>query len=174
MHIHQAGTLSLSASIIAIGAFDGVHLGHQTIIREMVEQSKHLNVPSVIYTFDPPPRVYFKNATPLSSIEEKFDKIVKLGVDHVIVANFNAQYLNRSVQHFMEELSSLNPQEIIVGNDFRFGNNRSGSIEHLKRSFTVRVIEKICCDKGRVISSTRIRELLLNGENEEVHTLLNG
>ncbi|WP_216828054.1 FAD synthetase family protein [Alkalihalobacterium elongatum] len=174
VHIHQAETLSLNASIVAIGAFDGVHLGHQAVIRKMIEKSLLLKIPSVVYTFDPPPRVYFNNTKQLTSIKEKIEKISLLGVDHVVVARFDYHYLNRSVDQFINELFALNPKEIIVGDDFRFGKGRNGGIEDLKRVFQVKVIEKICCEKGRVISSTRIREMLLNGENEEVEALLNG
>lgn len=61
---HTEGSLKLSGSVVAIGAFDGVHQGHQAVIRKAVERSKVLGVPSVVYTFDPPPRLYFQGVGP--------------------------------------------------------------------------------------------------------------
>lgn len=173
MAFHQAETIFFKASLVAIGSFDGVHKGHQALILKMVEKSKQLGVPSVIYTFDPPPRVYFKKGIEITPIKEKVKRIRSLGVDYVIVAHFDDHYLNRSVYSFITELFALHPLEVFVGNDFRFGKDRSGTIEDLKEYFRVRVIEKVCCDKGKVISSTRIRELILNGKKREAQKLLN-
>lgn len=173
VQVHQEGTLILRSSITAIGSFDGVHLGHQTVMKKLVARSKQLGVPSVVYTFDPPPRVYFKNVCQLTTIEEKVNRIRELGVNHVVLAQFNDEYLNGSVSHFISDLRALHPVEIIVGSDFRFGKNRSGGVEDLSEYFQVRVIDQVCCEKGKVISSSRIRDLLLNGENQEAQSLLN-
>jgi FAD synthase len=100
-------------------------------------------------------------------------RILSLGVDYVLVAHFDNHYLNRSVYSFITELFALHPIEIVVGSDFRFGKYRCGSIEDLKEYFRVRVVEKVCCDKGKVISSTRIRELMSNGKKGEAQKLLN-
>ncbi|WP_017728831.1 FAD synthetase family protein [Halalkalibacterium ligniniphilum] len=173
MYVHPAETLSLNASMLAIGTFDGVHLGHQTVIRQMVERSQRLGVPSIIYTFDPPPRVYFENARQLLSLEEKLERIFALGVEHIVIAHFDEHYLNRSVSSFITEISALRPEEIFVGTDFRFGKKRSGGIVDLQRCFQVRVIEKVCCERGEVISSTRIRQMMSNGEELAAQPLLN-
>ncbi|MEH7274205.1 FAD synthetase [Neobacillus vireti] len=132
-----------------------------------------MGVPSVVYTFDPPPRIYFNDVKQLTLIEEKVKRIHALGVDHVVVAQFNKDYLNRSVQQFINDLLAFHPIEIIVGSDFRFGKNRSGGIEELKQYFQVYLMDSICCAKGNVISSTRIRELLLSGKKKEAEILLN-
>ncbi|MBD3107133.1 FAD synthetase family protein [Bacillus sp. AGMB 02131] len=174
MLISQAGSLKLSQCMLSIGSFDGVHLGHQSVIRQMVERSRVEGVPSVVYTFDPPPRVYFKSARQLTTIEEKADRIRRLGVEHLIVASFTANYLNSSVIDFIQEIKELNPSVVIVGSDFRFGKNRSGGLDDLRAHCKVQIVQSVCCKEGKVISSTRIRDLLSKGDFLKAYTLLNG
>lgn len=164
---------SLHHSILAIGAFDGVHIGHQTLIRKLVEHSKQMGVPSVVYTFDPPPRVFFRNARQLTSIEEKVNRIAKLGVDHIVIAQFDESYLRSNASQFIKSLFRINPVEVIVGRDFHFGKNRSGGMKDLQEHFKVTLHETICCEEGEVISSTRIRELIAHGNDREAQSLLN-
>jgi riboflavin kinase/FMN adenylyltransferase len=162
----------LQGAVMAVGAFDGVHLGHQTVIRETIEKSKNLNVPSVVYTFDPPPKSYFQGARVLTPLPEKLYRLGKLGVDHVVVAVFDELYTKRCPLHFIEELKRANPMEVIVGHDFRFGKKREGDIRVLRQHFRVGVIEPVYCPGGVPISSTRIRELMAKGEREESASLL--
>ncbi|MEK4799354.1 FAD synthetase family protein [Thermoactinomyces sp. FSL K6-2592] len=173
MRIHMVDTLALPASVVAIGAFDGVHRGHQKVIGEVVKKSKSLGVPSVVYTFDPPPRSYFEGASILTPIHEKLRRLCELQVDHVVVANFDAAYLERSAKDFIRELSNLHPVEVMVGKDFRFGRGREGGLEDLAEHFPVWVIDAVCCSCGEVISSTRIRQLIAQGEMVEALSLLN-
>jgi len=168
-HPHE---LFLSSSVLTVGAFDGVHLGHQALIRKVVERARRFRVPSVVYTFDPPPRCYLKNMPMITSIDEKLKRLEKLGVDYVIVACFDERYISRSATSFIEELRTLNPAEIWVGRDFRFGRNRQGSIDELGSAFYVRTMDPICCDSGEVISSTRIRSLISIGRWKEAKKLL--
>lgn len=164
MKAHINTPYKLPCSIIALGAFDGVHQGHQAVIKLTVERSKLLGVPSVIYTFDPPPRVYFQGARLLTPLEEKLTRLEKLGVDHVIVVSFDQFYAQRSAHEFIGSLEKLNPFEIMVGDDFRFGHQRKGDITLLQNYFTVKVTEPIFCPRGNRISSTRIRQLISQGE----------
>lgn len=172
MKTHHSEILSLDGSVIAIGAFDGVHKGHQTVIKQMVEQSELYDVPSVVYTFNQPPRAYFQGAHILSNKQDKMRKLKKLGVDHTVIATFNAEYLNRSAESFIEELAKMNPRQIIVGEDFRFGYKRAGDIELLRQYFQVHTIHPVCCLHGERISSTRIRELIMDGKMDEAIPLL--
>lgn len=172
MKAHQTGSLTLSDSVVAIGAFDGVHRGHQTVLRELVGKSRLEGVPSVVYTFYPPPRSYFQGAQVLTRPEKKIQLIKNLGVDHVIIANFNENYLQRTAGDFIEELSLMNPKLIIVGDDFRFGHKRAGDVPLLKEQFSVQSIKPICCTEGERISSTRIRNLILQGKQELTDALL--
>lgn len=173
MLVHKSKKVNLQGSVVAIGAFDGVHKGHQKVIQYTVEQGDLLNVPSVIYTFDQSPRTYFQGAQMLSNQKQKMSKLQNLGVDHTIVATFNAEYLSRSAHSFIEELEQLNPSLIIVGDDFRFGYKRMGDINLLKHHFKVKTINQVSCSKGERISSTRIRELILEGQMEQAIPLLN-
>jgi riboflavin kinase / FMN adenylyltransferase len=145
---HVYTSLELPKSIVAIGAFDGVHRGHQAVIRHAVQRANKLKVPSVVYTFDPPPRVYFQGVRMLSTMDEKLVKIEKLGVRHTVVASFDATYASRSALEFIDTLAELNPIEIMVGGDFRFGNDRTGDIALLEKFFQVRVTKPVCCPKG--------------------------
>lgn len=155
-----ACSLELDASVVAIGAFDGVHKGHQKVIGSAVASAARMGCPSVVYTFDTPPKAYFAGAQVLTSVEEKLRKIEMLGASCAIVAKFDRDYAARSAEVFMDELALLNPSEIWVGADFRFGAKSAGDVTLLSTRFNVRVLDAVCCDKGEVISSTRIRHLL--------------
>lgn len=167
MRIHTCNDLKLPASIIAIGAFDGVHKGHQELILSARLQAEKLQVPFVLYTFDPPPKVYFQKVRLLTSLPEKLERLSRLGVQHVIVAPFDTHYALRKAEEFYEELQALNPKGIWVGSDFRFGINRSGNVDLLRERFPVHLLEPVRCGSGEVISSSRIRQLF-----NEANTLL--
>ncbi|WP_096201580.1 FAD synthetase family protein [Bacillus sp. FJAT-45350] len=165
-------TPKLTGTVLAIGAFDGVHRGHQIVIREAVQRSKLYNVSSTVYTFDPPPRAYFQGKQILSPIKEKLRRLSLLEVDHTVIAPFNDEYLTRSASEFIREIALLNPVEILVGKDFHFGQNREGNVNLLSSYFKVKVIEPVCCSNGEMISSTRIRELVSLGKYKKAFTLL--
>lgn len=170
--VHRSEELCLDGAVIAIGAFDGIHKGHQKVIKRTVEKSRLLNVPSVIYTFDIPPRAYFKGAKILSDEKEKMEKLRRLGVDHAVIATFNKEYLNKTAESFIENLASMKPLQVIVGEDFRFGHRRAGDIHLLKQYFNVVTINPVCCVNGERISSTRIRELIREGNIDKAIPLL--
>ena len=166
-------TLKLPASVLTIGALDGVHKGHQTLILRAKKRAKELNVPLVVYTFDPPPRVYFKKSTlQLTPLSEKLKWLSLLGVDYVMVAPFNAKYMEREVNSFLRELADLHPLEIWEGEDFQFGKNRGGDVNTLRQHFSVKVLEPIRCSSGEIISSSRIRLLLMEGMCIQAEQLL--
>ncbi|RNB89781.1 FAD synthetase [Brevibacillus fluminis] len=172
MHVHPPQTLQLPASVLTIGALDGVHRGHQELIRHGRERARELGVPLVVYTFDPPPRIYFQHSLLLTTVVEKIRRLMLLGVDHVVIAPFDANYVTRGVPIFLEELAGLNPLEIWEGSDFRFGRDRDGDIETLRQRFSVRVLDPVLCEAGTVISSSRIRTLLMQNKTAEAEWLL--
>ncbi len=155
-----ACSLALDASVVAIGAFDGVHRGHQKVIGSAVASAERRRCPSVVYTFDTPPKAFFAGAQVLTSTEEKLRKIEMLGATCAVVAKFDREYAARTADAFMDELAKLNPHEIWVGADFRFGAKSAGDVALLSTRFNVRVLDAVCCERGEVISSTRIRKLL--------------
>lgn len=172
MQTHAPGTLQISASVLTIGALDGVHRGHQELIRQAHQRAQQLGVPLVVYTFDPPPRVYFQKVLLLTALPEKLERLRSLGVDHVIVAPFDNDYATKDVKSFLDEIAELNPQEIWEGQDFRFGRNREGDIYTLRERFQVQIVDPVCCSSGKVISASRIRELLKKDKLKQAEQLL--
>jgi riboflavin kinase/FMN adenylyltransferase len=158
--------------VVTAGAFDGVHRGHQALIRKVIERAAKLGAPSVAYTFDPPPRAYFQDARVLTPLAKKVRRLEALGLNHAVVAVFDAAYAARSAQDFLEELADLNPVEVWVGPDFRFGHAGEGDVNTLGARFTTRVYEPLKCEEGKVISSNRVRALQAQGAQGKAFDLL--
>lgn len=163
---------SLGASVVTLGAFDGVHSGHQALINGAVKSARALGLPSVVCTFDPPPKVFFGRAAQLCPLSVKLARISALGPDHVVVLSFDEALRGLSPEAFMARLTRLQPQEIRVGGDFRFGAKQAGDVSLLARRFNVHVQSPVRCAEGEVISSTRIRGLLEQGLTAAAATLL--
>jgi riboflavin kinase / FMN adenylyltransferase len=115
MRAYRTGALRLPGSIVVIGAFDGVHLGHQKVIGGAVGASRSLDVPAVVYTFDPPPKALFSGAKVLTDIREKLGRLSLLGPGYTIVASFDRDYSKRPPEDFVDELMFLNPIQVWVG-----------------------------------------------------------
>lgn len=156
----------LAESVLAIGAFDGVHIGHQNVLEKLKYLGNKLGIETVVCTFDPPPRHYFQNALILTQLEDKLDRIHSFGINHCIVEQFNLIYLQKSAESFIKDIKQLNPKIIIVGEDFRFGRNRLGDVPLLRSHFLVETIHPVCCKEGKVVSSTRIRKLISKGDRK--------
>ncbi|WP_066062294.1 FAD synthetase [Neobacillus soli] len=163
MEIHTSGTLKLPKSVITIGALDGVHRGHQALLLKTKERAEKLGVPFVVYTFDPPPKVFFKKCQMITTLEEKLNRLEMLGVEYVIVGQFNEAFTKQTVSSFINELQTINPVEIWEGPNFQFGKDRKGSIADLKHYFNVGVLNPLRCEQDELISSSRIRTLLKQG-----------
>ncbi|WP_147534233.1 FAD synthetase family protein [Bacillus marasmi] len=172
MQIHPVHALHLFSSIVTVGALDGVHLGHQALINGAKCRANSLGVPLVVYTFDPPPKVLFQGVQPLTTIYEKLSRLELLGVDHTVVAPFNEQYVNRSAESFLHELSQFMPVEIWSGPDFHFGKNKRGDIQTLKEKYEVQVVSPVRCQQGEAISSSRIRRLTSQKRYMEADVLM--
>ncbi|WP_251033793.1 hypothetical protein [Bacillus sp. ISL-75] len=108
----------------------------------------------------------------LTPLAEKIKWLRLLGVDYVIVAPFNANFMGREVHSFLTELADLNPLEIWEGQDFQFGKNREGDVNTLRKHFSVQVLEPIRCSSGEIISSSRIRLLIMEGMISQAEQLL--
>ena len=172
MEIHAPGTLKLPASALTIGALDGVHLGHQALLVQTKLRAEKLEVPFVVYTFDPPPKVFFKNCQMITSLDEKLCRLGRLGAEHVIVGQFNEAFTKQTVIAFIEELQLINPVEIWEGPNFQFGKERKGTIDDLRANFNVGILNPMRCEQGELISSTRIRKLLQQGDYSLAKKLL--
>jgi riboflavin kinase / FMN adenylyltransferase len=164
IRVHAARGFRLSGCVVTIGAFDGVHRGHRQLVQATVASARRQGLPAVIYTFDPPPKVFFSRARALISLEEKIGRLGALEPDHIVVAAFDDACRRRTAMEFIAELGMLNPRLIWVGDDFRFGAGQVGDISLLTRYFAVQTLGPVQCEGGQVISSSRIRRLLDGGD----------
>ncbi len=173
-------SISTTPKAIAIGSFDGVHLGHQAIIAELKKISqKHGRDPYILF-FEPLPKEFFmKENAPLRiyDFRNKVLNIKKTGLDYLICHQFNQVFANIDANDFVNLLTKkLNVKHIIVGDDFKFGKARKGDYELLKKlsiknDFTVDKISTLSLDNHRV-SSTDIRKAFANHDLETVEELL--
>lgn len=169
---YRDGELELSRSIVTIGAFDGLHLGHQALINQAKLRAEEHRIPLIVYTFDPPPKVYFQNQSLLTPLAEKKEFLQIMGVDYTIFASFDDHYASKSVNDFLNELRKVHPKEIWVGPDFHFGKGKSGTARDLNTISKTYEQPVVRCPKGEVISSTRIRNLFQCQEVEQAYRLL--
>jgi riboflavin kinase/FMN adenylyltransferase len=151
-------------TVVAVGSFDGVHLGHQALLARLKERSRHYQVPSVVYTFDPPTRVFTQGVEFLSTLPEKLDLLARYGIDEVIAVPFNREFASRPKETFLDDLRLLRPRALVVGEDFHFGKDRAGGLSDLKGVCTDVVALPMHSLSGEDIKSTRVREMLKLGD----------
>lgn len=166
---------NLPPVVLAIGNFDGVHLAHQTLINQAKSLANSKGYKTAVLIFEPQPREFFdpKNAPArLNSLDEKCQKFGELGVEFVLVVNFDDAFANLSADDFIDILSQLNAKTLVVGDDFHFGKGRTGNAQTLLGAgFEVQSFESILIDNQRV-SSTAIRGFLAQGELAKAKQLL--
>jgi riboflavin kinase/FMN adenylyltransferase len=169
----QADSPLVNGCVATIGNFDGVHLGHKTIIDQVREKAAVLGVPSVVMMFEPQPREFFQgDAAPprLMPFRQKFEALLAEGVDVVLCIRFDERFRSYSAMGFIEDvlIDGLAVRHLVVGDDFRFGCDRAGEFGLLQRvgqerGFTVENTRTVTVD-GQRVSSTRVRNALnVNG-----------
>jgi riboflavin kinase/FMN adenylyltransferase len=173
--------LSTTGSVVTMGNFDGIHLGHQALVRHTVEESKRSGYPSIVLTFEPHPlKVLAPDRAPrlLLSYQDKLDLFRNLGVDIVIAQRFDREFASITATDFVQRflVGRLKTKKLWVGRDLRFGQGRKGGTEDLIRvasqvGFQVGVLDPIST-AGVRISSSRIRELVEAGCVDEVQPML--
>lgn len=183
VHYNFDSTGTISNPVLTIGTFDGVHVGHQKIIRRLNEEAKRHGGESVLFTFDPHPRLVLepgnKQLKVLQSLEEKISKLERIGLDHLIVYPFTRDFSNVRAEDFICDflVGQLHVHTIVVGYDHQFGKNREGSLEHLEKLAKIhpfRVIEIPAHEIDEVnVSSTKIRKALAEGNITLANTCLN-
>lgn len=167
--------------VVTLGTFDGLHLGHQKIIHDLVKSAKDLQLESLVLTFFPHPRMVLKREQDirlLNTLQEKKELLEKLGLDNLVVQEFNVNFSNLSARDFVKKVlvDKFNVAKIIIGYDHRFGKGGSGSIEDLKQlgvefGFGVQEISAKEMDSVS-ISSTKIRRALENGQIQLANSYL--
>jgi riboflavin kinase/FMN adenylyltransferase len=172
---------SLKRPVLTIGNFDGVHLGHRAIMQTVIERARLLGGESVVLTFDPHPRkVLQPDRAPslLATRDQKLEALEEIGIDVVILQPFDLEFSKTSPEEFVRDIvyERIRPAEVFVGYDFHFGRDREGSMAALSEigaglGFSVTIIPEIRIN-DRDVNSTRIRNLLAEGEVEEAEVLL--
>lgn len=168
------------STVAAIGNFDGIHLGHKKILQFLASEAKQHRLPSLVLTFSPHPERYFKKKAVklIQTIDQRLEEIEKFNIDLTLILPFSKEIANLSSRDFIQNImiERLHAEEIIVGDNFRFGKNRAGN---------VRILQKLASPCGfkffsipsekrqsRIVSSSLIRTLLQKGAIEDANALL--
>ena len=157
-------------SVITIGIFDGVHLGHQSLIKKLKQKAVQMGLPSIVFSFEPTPNDYFskKQNKRLTSLRDKLRLIDEFQIDYLYCPPFDSTMENLSPNQFITKhlINLFNPRYMVIGDDFRFAKDRKGSIKDLvitgqSNNFEVEQITSIV-DSNTRISSSLIRDSLSN------------
>ena len=177
----DGGALFPHGSVVCIGAFDGLHLGHRALVRHAVSRARDLSLPAVALSFEPLPREFFSRDLPpprLTLARGKYQGLRALGADSVGLLRFDARLAAMGAEEFVRKLlvGRLGAREVWIGPDFRFGNRRGGDLALLQAlgaelGFTAGEIEPVQ-SQGERVSSTRIREALRGGDFTDASRLL--
>ena len=168
-----------AGSVVTIGNFDGVHVGHEKIILRLVESAKALGLPSVLISFSPTPQCFFgREQATLSNFKEKHQLLDRLGVDKHLLIYFNQTFSELKAKDFIQQvlLDKLNMKHCLIGDDFRFGKKRQGDLGLLQslsktKGFSVENTQSVLCNDCRA-SSSEIRTLLAHGDLAAVTQML--
>lgn len=183
-HYRSLGDLPLGGPrrAVAIGTFDGVHIGHQAIVSRAIELARERGLPAMVLTFEPNPIAVLRpelRTTVLTPIGLKAQLIARLGVDELLVLPFTRAFARVRAERFAERLVSapIGAEALVVGDNFRFGHGGAGTVEmlrHLWRGQSLRVESPpmVASPDGKPVSSTRIRRLVATGQVEAVTPLL--
>lgn len=162
----------IDRSVLTIGSFDGLHRGHQEIVKKVVSHAQSVDVKSVVITFDPHPRHILDRDQTLPlliSLEKKLSLLEKLHVDTVLVIPFTIEFSEISALNFMDEIvmNYFHPEYIIIGHDHHFGHKRGGTPEFLfnysdDKELECEVVDAVSDDEI-ILSSTHIRQLIHEG-----------
>lgn len=167
--------------VLAIGNFDGVHLGHAALLRQLRVAASRLALAPSVLTFEPHPREFFApQSAParLTTLREKIERLADAGVEQVMVCPFNARFAGLTAEAFIDEVlvRALQVRHVIVGDDFRFGQGRRGDFAMLQAAgknagFTVEAMDSVMV-AGERVSSSGVREALAQGNMHHAALLL--
>ncbi|OUJ75605.1 bifunctional riboflavin kinase/FAD synthetase [Hymenobacter crusticola] len=177
----------LGNAVVTSGTFDGVHVGHQKILRRLLEVAQHDHAPSVVITYWPHPRLVLApplshpqplNLHLLSTLEERITLLEKAGVDYLLVVPFTKEFAQLSSEEYIQQLliKTVGTRKLVIGYDHRFGKNREGSFEYLSQHadrYGMEVEEIPRADVDEVgVSSSRIRRALESGDVQTANRYL--
>ena len=174
-------TRPIPASVVTIGNFDGIHLGHQHVLEQLKSAAVERQLPSIVIIFEPQPIEYFapdKAPKRLARFREKLDYLKSKQIDYLLCLKFNLALAELYAEDFVKAIliNRLNTQHLVIGDDFRFGKNRSGNFQFLldagqKFGFSVQNTDTLLIDGARV-SSTRIRDCIQRDDFNQAAKLL--
>lgn len=179
--VNDAHVLNGQPVVATIGFFDGVHLGHRFLIRELIETAKNEKLPSAVITFPEHPRtVLHSDYQPklLNSFDEKVEQLATTGIDYCIILPFTPELSQLSAQSFIAGIlkDKLHVQTLLIGYDHRFGHNRADGFEQYVQygaECGMKVEQATAFDEGNTyVSSSEIRKLILEGKVEKARQLL--
>lgn len=170
-----------AGSVATIGSFDGLHLGHQVLLRHVVEEARSRNVPAIVMSFEPTPKEFFladKPPSRLMRFREKFEALAASDIDIFFCPRFDAAMRSISADSFIRQIlvHAMNIRHLVVGDDFRFSQGREGHLDMLRRAgrtlgFTVEQMSSVV-EEGERVSSSAIREALWEGDLDHATALL--
>ena len=169
-------------AVLTIGTYDGVHFGHQQIIKRINDIAKEIDGESILLTFDPHPRLVLnpndETLKLISTIDEKEELLETFGLQHLVIAEFSKDFASMEAEAYVEKIliDNFHPKKIVIGYDHRFGKNRKGNIELLralsaKYNYEVEEIPAQTLDEISV-SSTKVRTALLAGDIKHANQFL--
>lgn len=168
-------------TVLTIGTFDGIHLGHQEILKKLFERSIFHNARSFLITFDPHPRKVISKADNLKILSTPKEKEVilgKMGLENLFVINFTKEFSQQQPIDFFTNfvINKIGLKEIVIGHDHKFGKGREGTSDTLKTlskkfNFDISMVDEFnFC--GELVSSTKIRQALINGNVKQANSFL--
>ena len=165
-------------SVLVLGYFDGLHRGHKALFDKAKEIAKRDNLALIVLTFNESPRLALSRFTPdlllsLTSPEKRYEKFAEYGVDYLYLIDFTSTFSKLSAKNFLENyIKQLRAKTIVVGFDYKFGHDRKDAIDLAQQFNGDVVVVPEVQDNGEKISSTRIRQLIFDGNIKEVNRLL--
>ncbi|MGZ3747049.1 MAG: bifunctional riboflavin kinase/FAD synthetase [Pseudobdellovibrionaceae bacterium] len=169
------------ASVVSIGNFDGVHLGHQKLLRQAVQEGKALGLPVVVFTFYPHPVTVLypeRRIQRLFDSRDQREQLDHLGITHLVEQEFTLGFAKLSAADFVQFylIDKLKVKTLVVGYDFSFGSNRLGDISYLQKICREKNIKLVVVpayeEKGEIVSSSKIRAELKQGDLQKVYSFL--
>ena len=164
-----------AACAVTIGNYDGLHRGHQKILETLIFESKKRYIETAVITFDPHPKEFFSPSSAparIISLREKLEFFDKLKIDRVYIIKFNKKFSEIKSYEFINILKLIKAKLVVVGEDFKFGNRREGTINDISKELTEVIGVKEVVSGSQRISSTTIRQSLSEGDFLRVELLM--